>query len=126
MLNRILDRFKPKLSKEEQEAGAKRREQIINDAESMKRLSKNTDFMRYCEILTGEKKMIEARLMDKQTYASTSHTDKISLIARVNQIDEDIRTPQKCLWRMENLTEVRDAIKEQTRERQALGNKTGG
>ena len=129
MLNRLLNKFsgrKEKLSQQEIDEGAKKRQQIINDAEAMKRLSENTDFKRFCEILKEDRQGLVDNLLNEHTNDMKSAEQKIRLIARVNQIDKTLKKTQSLIWQMENLTEVRDAIKERTREGQALGNKTGG
>jgi UDP-N-acetylglucosamine transferase subunit ALG13 len=107
------------------EAAAKR-QRIIDDAETMKRLLSLPEFKRYQELLKNEQENINARLTDKMSFVSQTNEEKIVMVARINQIESDINKPQSLIWQMESLTEVREAIRERTRERQALGNKTGG
>lgn len=129
MLNRMLNRLrgrKEKLTEAENIEGAKRRERIIADAEAMKRLSENADYKRYCELLLEDRQGLVDNLLAEDTNNMKSAEQKIRLIARINQIDRDLKKPKSLIWQMENLTEIRNAIKEQTHERQALGKKTGG
>jgi len=127
MFNRLRERlFKPKLSQQEIDEGAKHRENIIFRAEAMKRLLSNADFTIYCEVLGEDKEALNDNLLAEDTNNMKSAEQHIRLIARINQIDKCLGKPKSLIWQMENLTEVREAIKEQTRERQALGNKTGG
>lgn len=108
-----------------QEAAIKR-QQILDDADAMKRLSAMPEFIRYCELLEAEKKGINAMLLDRNCFSERTNDEKNIMIARINQIDSDIKKPRSLIWQMENLTEVRGAIKEQTCDRQTVGNKTGG
>ena len=133
MLNRISERLsarlfgnKKHLKEAELAEGAKRREQIITRAEAMKRLSGNEDFKLLIEILLEDRQDLVFNLLDENTNNMKSSEQKIRLTARINQIDKLIQKPKSLIWQMENLTEVREAIQEQSRERQALGNKTGG
>lgn len=129
MFSRVLNKLrvrKDKLSEEEKMEGAKRRERIIADAEAMKRLSENADYKRYCELLLEDRQCLVENLLAEDANNMKSAEQKIRLIARINQIDRDLKKPKSLIWQMENLTEIREAIKEQTHERQALGKKTGG
>jgi len=129
MFNRLFNRLrgtKKELTQVEIEEGARRREKIISRAEAMKRLSQNIDFQVYCEILKEDRQALNENLLNEESNNMKTAEQKIRLIARINQIDKCLKKPQSLIWQMENLTEIRDAIKEQTRERQALGNKTGG
>lgn len=117
---------KGKLSTQEKEKGAIKRQKIISDAEAMKRLAENPDFKIYCELLETEAEGLRNQYEDKYTYVSRTNEEKISLIARINQIKSDLRKPGHVIWMMENMTEVREAIKDKTRVRQAHGTKTGG
>jgi hypothetical protein len=109
----------------EVEASVKR-QQIYDDAGLMKKLQQMPEFIRYCELLESEKQNLIGVLTSKFTFVSQTNEEKISLVARINQIESDINKPRSLIWQMENLTEVREAIRERTHERQALGNKTGG
>jgi hypothetical protein len=117
-----------KLKEEEKEEGARKRQQIISDAQAMKRLQQNDDFKRFCELLKEEKEEINGFLLNENGGAMKENEARTRLIARINQIDRVLNKPRSLIWQMENLTEVRAAIREQhqTHERQALGNKTGG
>lgn len=115
-----------KLSQEEIEEGRKKRQQIINDAEAMKRLQKSPDFQRFCEMLLEDRKGLNENLLNENLNNMKNAPQHIRLIARINQIDKVLKKPQSLIWQVKNLTEVRETIKEQTRERQALGNKPGG
>ena len=112
-------------SKIESEIASSKRQQIISDAGAMTRLSQNVDFKRFCELLLEDRELLNHTLLN--TGESTGNDElRIRLIARINQIDRNLSKPKSLIWQMENLTEVRAAIKEQSLERQALGNKTGG
>lgn len=115
-----------KLSQEELQEGARKREQIINDARAMKRLEENADFKRFCEMLLGDRKGLISFLLNESINNMKSSEQKIRIIARINQIDRILKKPQSLIWQMKNMTEVRGVIKEQTHDRQAVGNKTGG
>ena len=125
MFNRLF-KGKNKLSEAELAEGALRREQIINDAEAMKRLSDNPDYKRFCELLLVDRKGLIDNLLNENTNDIKNAEQKTRIIARINQIDKVLSKPKSLIWQMENLTEVRTAIKDRTHERQALGNKTGG
>ncbi|RKY32410.1 MAG: hypothetical protein DRP74_02745 [Candidatus Omnitrophota bacterium] len=119
MLNRLLKKRNPianKLTQEELEAGRKKREQIISDASAMERLLENPDFKRLCEILKEDKEALNANLLNEHSNNMKSAEVKIRLIARINQIDGVLKKPQSLIWRMKNMTEVRDVIKEQKKE----------
>lgn len=119
-------RFRSKKTTQvEAEEGSKKRQQIIHDAEAMTRLSQNSDFKRFCELLVEDRESLNRMLLNTGESAGNDEL-RIRLIARINQIDRSLSKPKSLIWQMENLTEVRAAIKEQSLERQALGNKTGG
>lgn len=101
------------LKRQELEEGARKRQQIIEDAQAMKRLVGNEDFNRFCDILNAERDEINAFLIDENGGAMKDNDARTRLIARINQIDRVLRLPETLVWRMENLTEVRDALKEQ-------------
>lgn len=109
LLNRIFKRNA--VSHKEDQEGAVKRQKIIDDAEAMKRLVSNPDFIRFCEIMQDDREGLNKNLIDGENDNET----RIRLIARINQIDRNLKKPQSIIWQMENLTEVRDAIKEQTR-----------
>ena len=113
---------------EEKEDGEVKRQQIIADAQAMRRLQENADFKRFCGILIEERSDLNDFLLNENGGAMKDNDFRTRLIARINQIDRVLNVPKSLVWRMENLTEVRNAIKaqHQTHERQALGNKTGG
>ena len=116
---------KDKASNIEADIAASKRQQIISDAGAMTRLSQDLDFQRFCDLLLEDKEALNQTLLN--TGESTGNDElRIRLIARINQIDRSLSKPKSLIWQMENLTEVRAAIKEQSLERQALGNKTGG
>lgn len=122
----VSDDLKKKFNEERAAESARKRQIIIDDAQAMRRLVENEDFKRFIVVLNEEKQSVNAALIDKYTYASRTNEEKISLIARINQIESVIKKPRSLIWQMENLTEVRGAVKNKTRERQALGKKTGG
>jgi len=122
MLNRLLGR-KEKLSEIELEKGAKKRQQIITDAGAMKRLSENADYKRFCELLKEDRQGLVENLLNEHANDMKSAEQKIRLIARINQIDKVLKRPRSLIWQMENLTEVREAIRERTRERQVQAGK---
>ena len=115
-----------KLSQEELEKGAKKREKIINDAQAMKRLLANPDFQCYCEMLKVDKEGLIGTLLSDGLHSIMSNEQNIRLKARIHQIDKMLKKPSSVIWQMEQLTEVREAIKARTRVRQAHGTKTGG
>jgi len=126
-MKKLLNNLRRKQTPEERaEISAVARQQIITDAEAMKRLSQNEDYIRFNDILRTDKEKLISSLLDENTNTLKSAEQKIRLIARINQIDRTLNKPKSLIWQMETLTEVRGAIKDQTRERQALGNKTGG
>lgn len=114
------------LSQEQLEKARAKRRTIIDDGYAMKRLLEVPEFQRFCEILRREKESLIGMLTDKYRISSMSEPERIVLTTRINQIESDINKPNSLIWQMKNLTEVREAIREQTHERQALGNKTGG
>ena len=91
----------------------------------MKRLISNSDFIRYCEMLCEDRDALNKNLLDEK-FQMKDDRQRTRLIARISQIDFDLNKPKSAVWMMENLTEVREAIKDRTRVRQAHGNKTGG
>lgn len=114
------------LTKEEKVTGQEKREQIINDAQTMKRLSENADFKRFCELLTKDREGLIKTLLNEDMHTIMSNEQNIRLKARIFQIKQILKKPRSLIWQMENLTEVREAIKAKTRVRQAHGTKTGG
>lgn len=127
IMNRLFNKRQlEKLSEMEIEEGAKKRQQIIQDAQMMKRLLEGVDFQRFIELLKQDMEGLNNTLLNIEAFGQEAAEMRIRLIARINQIERVINKPKSLVWQMENLTEVRDAIKQQTRERQALGNKTGG
>lgn len=126
-MNRLFTRrYTEKLSTKETDEGVQKRQQIIQDAQMMKRLLDIAEFKRFIEILKLDMEGLNNTLLNGEAFGQEANEMRIRLIARINQIERIINKPKSLVWQMENLTEVRDAIKEQTRERQALGNKTGG
>ena len=116
-----------RLKESEKEIAKEKRQEIMREAEAMKRLSINPDFKLFTDMLTKDKvKLNETLLNENITVGDRLANDaiRIRLIARINQIDSTLAIPRRSLWRLKNMTEVRDVIK--THERQALGNKTGG
>ncbi len=126
MRNIFQNKSKSKLTEKEKEKGAIKRQEIIQNAEAMKRLKTNPDFIRYCDILKIDRDKLNDSLLSHEGYGINSHEYRIRIIARINQLDRMMKKPKQLIWQMENLTEIRDAIKDKTHERQALGNKTGG
>jgi len=127
MFNRLFGKNKKdRFTEQELLDGAKHREKIISRAEAMKRLSVNDDFKLYCEILREDKQRLIDNLLCEEANNMKSAEQKIRLVARINQIDKCVSKPKSLVWQMENLTEVREAIKEQSLVRQAHGKKTGG
>lgn len=124
MINR-LRKYSPQLSKEERKEGAEKRARIISDAQVMKRLSENGDFKRFCELLFEDRECLNNALIG-EGLVIRDRDQRTRYIARINQIDKILNKPKSLIWQMENLTEVREAIKDRTRVRQAHGNKTGG
>lgn len=124
--NRLFRRYADKLSERELEEGAKKRQQIIQDAQLMKKLMDDSGFKRFMELLNKDKEDLNNTLLNIEAFGVEANELRVRLIARINQIERIISKPKSLIWQMENLTEVRDAIKQQTHERQALGNKTGG
>lgn len=118
--------FGKKLSQEEIQKAQERREQIKQDAEIMMRLADNPDFKRFCEMLIEDRSELNKFLLNEDNENIKSNEARTRLIARINQIDRTLKKPQSIIWQMKNLTEVREVIQEQTRVRQAHGNKTGG
>jgi len=86
-------------------------------------LSKNPDYMRFCEIMEDDKKGLNRTLLMMTGHGEglAGNEFRIRLIARINQIDRMLKKPKDLEWQAENLTEIRDAIKDKTLERQALG-----
>lgn len=126
-MNRLFShRYSDKLSAKEAEEGAQKRQQIIQDAQAMKRLLDIPEFKRFIELLNQDMELLNNTLLNGEAFGVEANEMRIRLIARINQIERIITKPKSLIWQMENLTEVRDAIKQQTLERQALGNKTGG
>jgi len=119
-----------KLSEDEKYKAATKRQEIINNAEAMKRLIINPDFQVFCEMLEKDKELATKRLLNEKPAGSenplVSNEFRVRMIARVNQIDRILNKPKQSIWQLKNLTEVRAAVKEKTHERQALGKKTGG
>ncbi len=104
---------KAKIQQIDFEEGARKRQQIIDDAHAMQRLQSNEDFQRFCALVKEEQAQIVAFLMDENGGAMKENDARTRLIARSNQIDRVLNIPKSLVWQMENLTEVRDAIKEQ-------------
>ena len=99
----------------------------------MKRLVDNHDFKLFCQICSEDRELLNKNLLDMEVtnpLVKDIDRQRERLIARINQIDRVLHKPKQLIWQMENLTEIRLAIKEKirkkTHERQALGNKTGG
>lgn len=117
----LFDKFVHRPSRKERAKINK--EQIISDGRAMEKLLDSGDFQRFLELLReGEIPLLEKTLNDGYPQG-----EKEKLIARINQIEDAIKLPTQLIWRMKNLPEFIKAKKEeQTRERQALGNKTGG
>jgi len=118
--------FGHKISDQERQEAQEKREQIKQDAEAMMRLADNPDFKRFCELLIEDKESLNKFLLNEDSENVKSQDTRTRLIARINQIDRTLKKPQSLIWQMKNLTEVREVIQEQTRVRQAHGNKTGG
>lgn len=114
--------FGHRISEEEKLEAQKKREQIRQDAEIMIRLAGNPDFKRFCELLIEDKEDLNKFLLNEDSGEMKSNETRTRLIARINQIDRTLKKPQSIIWQMKNLTEVREAIQEQTRVRQAHGN----
>ena len=114
--------FNKKLSKDEVEKAQIKREQIRADAEIMTRLASNSDFGRFCKLLLEDREDLNKFLLNEDSENIRSNDARTRLIARINQIDRILKKPQSIIWQMKNLTEVREAVKEQTRVRQAHGN----
>jgi len=119
-------RFRNKLSHKETAEGQAKREKIINDAQAMERLAANPDYQRLCELLNHDREGLVLTLLGDDLGKMLEHDQNIRLKARIHQIDRVLNKPNSLVWQMKNLTEVRGAIKEQTRVRQAHGTKTGG
>ena len=117
---------KPGLSEEERKEGELHRRQIIQDAEAMKRLEQYPEFKRFCELLKEDKEYLIKNLLAEDDKNIKTSDQRTRLIARVYQIDKILNKTKGLVWQVENLTEVRAAIQEQTHVRQAHGNKTGG
>jgi len=117
---------KKALSADEKAEGARKRQYIIDGAEAMRRLMVNPDFIFFMEAIEKDKEGLVSTLLNENINVPGNDEFRIRLIARVNQIDRVLKKPKQFIWQLENLTEVRAAIKKQTLERQALGNKTGG
>jgi len=111
--------FNPRLSEQEKLEAQKHREQIRQDAEIMMRLAGNPDFKRFCELLLEDKEELNKFLLNEDTETMKSNEARTRLIARINQIERTLKKPQSIIWQMKNLTEVREAIQEQTQERKA-------
>lgn len=118
-----------KQAQKESKEGAIKRAKIIAVGMAMKRLIDNPDFKLLVEELEDDKVQMNKNLLNEEINLADRETQRTRLIARINQIDRLIAKPTTLIWQMENLTEVRAAIKEQTQQtlvRQAHGNKTGG
>jgi hypothetical protein len=124
-LKKVLDR-RNRTSEDAKNEAAKIREQIMTDGNVAKRLMDNPDFVRFCEILGEDRDDLLQSLIKENPEKIKSHEQNVRIIARINQLDKILGKPKSMIWQMENLTEVRAAVQEQTRVRQAHGNKTGG
>ena len=114
---------KPKLADAELAEGAEKRAKIISLGQAMKRLEANTDFDLFLSALRQDREGLNSGLLK----GDNDDRENVRLIARINQIDQVLKKTKHLIWQMENLTEVRAAIKEQqSLVRQAHGNKTGG
>lgn len=103
------------------------RQKIMADGEMAKNLLANPDFIRFCACLIEDRDALNANLLQEDPKAIRDEKEYVRLVARINQIEKILGKPKSMIWQMENLTEVRAAVKEkQTRVRQAHGNKTGG
>jgi len=123
-MNKMLRRIQAKrkrLKQEEADEGARRRQLIINDAGTMLRLSQSPDFQRFVELLKEDREGLNKSLLNPNMSLDTKIQDRMRerLIARIDQIDRTLTKPRSLIWRMENLTEVRDAIKGSKTQREA-------
>jgi len=106
------------------ESEAKRQE-IRLRGEAAKRLLMNPDYQLLEKVHKEDKERLLLTLLDEDITEMKTDDMRVRLIARINEIDSLLNKPRSLIWQMENLTEVRTALKE-AHERQALGNKTGG
>lgn len=107
-------------------AATVKRAQIMSDGATMKRLMSSQDFIRFTELLIEDKEALVANILAEDPKAVRDQAQYVRLVARINQIDKILGKPKSMIWQMENLTEVRTALQEQTHVRQAHGNQTGG
>jgi len=112
---------KDKFTKEERHLAQEKRQLIMREAEAMKRLINSPDFKIFTDMITKDKENLNKTLLNENiTVGDRLANDaiRIRLIARINQIDSMLAIPRRSLWRLKNMTEMRDIIK--THERQAL------
>lgn len=120
---RLRRKQKSRFSEIELEESRKKREQLIKDGSSMKRLMENDDFKRFCDLLKMDAENLNHFLLSESVNMGdrmTTDLVRVRLIARINQIDRCVSKPRSICWQVKNLTEVRDTIKAQNHERQAL------
>ncbi len=125
-MRKFLSQIWNKKPEEVTKAAAIKREQIMEAGALAKRLMVNEDFGKFMALLKEDKDILIANLLDESSGNMKTAEERVRLIARINQIDKVLGKPRSMVWQMESLTEVRTAMKEQTRVRQAHGNKTGG
>jgi mevalonate pyrophosphate decarboxylase len=98
-----------RLSKAEKKQASEVRRQIIDDAQVVIKLNKNDDFKRFIEMLKEDREGLNKTLLDEKLVIK-DRDKRTRLIARINQIDSILDKPRSLIWRMDNLTEVRETL----------------